>query len=544
MKRLLVLIVLFVLAIGSLGADRQRTPHSWSNTQQIRGRSFTPTLLSDLNPSPAPLTSAALASLLPKMSGRPANALAKELGYTMLRGKKIEGLTSPITGMDNIESADGYYWENEPSMAVNPQNPSIVVVFSHYYNATSGGSCQAIVSYDGGVSFDWMHDYVYPPVPSGGDCFDPVVRFSPDGFYAYYIYMDVDSFGDTEIVLQRADGYNPTNLIGAPVTVFDHPSYFIDKPWVDVSYYDTANPGVVYVTATWFDGSSNSYITFNASADYGASWLYAPGNPLILAVGSSSINEVVSGSRPIGIRLSDGYLAVCWYWSGVDGWLSGTFFTECEAHNSYGGLFGSGSWSSFFYPGGVHKYELSYWLGPSIAYHRWWSGMYPSLAVDDQGMVYVAYAADPNTNQNDIEAGNVYLARFFIDTLAGSTLPPVLVGSGTTAQGYPTVAARFDFATGKFMVFVGYGDYLTGNAKYNIVYRKALRAPSGSGIFNLPFGGKVKVSDRPSSSDTSFIGDYIDSALTGRTYHIVWTDRSDVPIPYEDDDVLHDMFVP
>ncbi|MEJ5240309.1 MAG: hypothetical protein WHS87_03850 [Anaerolineales bacterium] len=544
MKRLLILMVLVFLTSGALGAGRLESTRPGFASQQIAGLSSTPALLSEINPSPASLTASALESLLPKLSGRPANILARQLGKKMLGGKKLEGSTSPITGMDNIESADGYDWENEPSMAVNPQNPSIVVVFTHYYNATSGGSCQAIVSYDGGVSFDWIHDYVYPPVPSGGGCSDPVVRFSPDGSYAYYLYMDVDASGHSKIVLQRASGYNPTSLIGTPVTVFEHPDYFVDKPWVDVSYYDLANPGVVYVTATWFDASGFSYITFNVSANYGTTWGYAPNNPVAVAwITSSSL--LVQGSRPIGVRLSgNGYLSICFYYSNADGIRNSTYSTPCVAHNSYGGVFGSGSWSPFFYPGGVHKYELSQWLGPSSTYHRWWGGMFPSLAVDEQGMVYVAYTADPNTNQGDIEAGNVYLARFFIDTLAGSTLPPVLVGSGTTAQGYPTVAARFDYATGKYMVFVGYGDYLTGNAKYNTVYRKALRAPSGSGIFNLPFGGKVKVSDRPSSSDIWFIGDYIDSALTGRTYHIVWTDRSDVPILDEDDDVLHDMFVP
>jgi hypothetical protein len=46
-------------------------------------------------------------------------------------------------------------------------------------------------------------------------------------------------------------------------------------------------------------------------------------------------------------------------------------------------------------------------------------------------------------------------------------------------------------------------------------------------------------------SDYSFIGDYIDSAVTSRRYHVVWTDRSDVWSIYDyDDDVVHDVVKP
>jgi hypothetical protein len=237
-------------------------------------------------------------------------------------------------------------------------------------------------------------------------------------------------------------------------------------------------------------------------------------------------------------------MMVCWYDSHTDGYITGSFYIDCVANDS----FGTGSWSPYFSPGGARKYELAQWLGPSGDYHRWRGAMYPSLAVDEEGMVYIAFTSDPTSNQNDVEAGNVFLTYRRLDanvTLAWKA--PIAVGTGSTAQGYATVTARYDPSTKKYFVFVAYSDYSSQNKGYYTVYRKGTRLPVPlSGVLpSTSFGSKIRASDRLSMSDDLFIGDYIDSALTARRYHIAWTDRADAYDQYDaDDDVLHDVFVP
>jgi hypothetical protein len=488
--------------------------------------------------------------LLPKLSGDASNLIASKYKPTELEGKKIDW---NVKATDHIVAANSNVYENEPSMAVNPTNEQIVVVFTHYYNDSGiDGACQAMISYDGGETFDY-NDYYFPPMPSGtGMCSDPVVRFSPDGAYVYYFYMDVYDPGTGEvsdIIMQRAWGFAPETAAGAGVKVLSSGGlHFLDKEWGDVHTFADPNTSgsaqVVYTTATKFYSNGDCGIVMNVSYDYGVTWFYANTNPWLLVL-EPGCSNVVQGSRPIGAY--NGFMTVCWYWSGFDGYLAGGYSIECQANDWYS----NGLWSSFYYPVKNKKFELASWLGPVADYYRWRGGMFPALAVDEYGALYVTTTYDPtftgtpgNVNTGmDTEAGNVLLNRRYLDyNVALNWSTPVTIGSGSTAQGYATVTAHYDPAIKKAMIMVAYLDHTAGNAGYYAVYRKALRAPNS---YSMTIGGKKKISDRWSVSDDLFIGDYFDSGMTSRRYHVAWTDRADAYGQLDgDDDVLHDYFTP
>lgn len=543
------LLIVSMLALSAMGAGRYQPAEGGKSPSDARSFGIPePVLESELNIPSAPMTQGVIRSFLPKMSGGSAYIIAGG-GKTPDNRKTVNGSSS---GLDNPVSVDAKFQENQPSMAVNPTNEQIVVVFNHYFDNDTGTlSCLATSSFDGGDTFSYT-DYVILPVLNAGDeCSNPVVRFSPDGEFAYYFFVNLyGSTGGTtsDIVLQKASGTNPTALIGAPIVVFEGGTDLMDKEWGDVHTYDQYKTGgiyagTLYVSATKLYSSGDCAIVFNVSYDYGATWTYAVDNPLALDYRADCFPVVVQGSRPIGGN--DGFMMVCWYDSHTDGYGTGSFYIDCRANDNYGG---DGNWFASFSPGGLRKYELALQLGPNGTYHSWRGAMYPALAVDEEGMAYIAFTSDPTANQSDAEAGSVYLTyRRLNSTVATAWKTPIAVGGGANAQGYATVAARYDPSTNKYMVFVAYGDYVSSNKSYNTVYRKGTRSPVPvSGVLPaVVFGPKVKVNDRISMSDSDFIGEYIDSALTARRYHIAWTDRADAYAPSgADDDVLHDVFVP
>ncbi len=529
-SRLLSILVLLTTLFGfgranTQGLAKSETP-IW--TARVQGNTGTPPLRV---PSGEPMTPEMLIQLLPKLSGGVAELLATQLGVTQLAGKDLSNLRP--SGLDNPVDTDDLVIQNDPSIAVNPVNDSIVAIAYQY-----DSDCIVSVSYDGGNTFNY-NDYAFLPLQSGDACGHPVVRFSPNGVWAYYVYLDIDtSTATSNVVMTTAPGFYPLS-IGSPTVVISGSGSFLDAPWVDVAYYDQTgmSNGAVYVTATEYTGSGGCNILFNASTDYGATWDYGSFGSILAA--ELDCDPTITGARPIG-NPSTGYVTVCWYDSESDGSLTGKFDIDCWTDNNFG------SSSSFsFTPVNDRKYELPDFLGPLSSYHVWWYGMWPSLAVDNTGLLYIAFAADPNSNPYDVESGNVYVARGFPYTSTAWS-NPITVGSGGQAQGFPTVTARCDTRTNKCYSYVAYFDHLNKNKLYHVVYRKGTRPFSASSVGSLGFGPKIRITDGPSWSDDFFIGTHIDSSvISGRRYHVTWTDRADVSGTYDlDDDVMHDMFVP
>jgi len=111
------------------------------------------------------------------------------------------------------------------------------------------------------------------------------------------------------------------------------------------------------------------------------------------------------------------------------------------------------------------------------------------------------------------------------------------------------VAAQCDYQKNKCFAYVAFADHKKGpngaNELYRVVYRKIVRPFNPLRVGRMRKLRIVRISDRFSFSDYSFIGDYFDSFLHARRYGVIWTDRADaMGVMDSDDDVLMDVFVP
>jgi len=453
---------------------------------------------------------------------------------------------------------DAYGWQgfqNEPSIAASPLDQKLVVAAAHNTLNYSGVSnaCSIYLSFDGGETYFYADDTPLFTTATVADqsCSDPVVRFSPDGLAFTISYMDIDNFnGIDNIRLDIWDGLFFFSY-GAS-TPFPYVGAFLDKNWHDVHTFDAADGtadggGYVYATTTVFIGTGCG-ILLNRSSDYGFGWDYSPG-ALIDFVDPCANPVLLQGSRPIGGPGEQ--VLVCYFDSGPDGWSPGDpptvpsdrFGIACQSSGDR-----MTTISGLFYASLNIPYELPFYLGPNQSYHRWWGGMFPSVAIDHLGKAHVAFAADPNTNKLDPESGNVYTIR----NLQGAVSPPyttlwtarAAIGSGSMAQGWATIVAQRVVSSNKPIIYVAYADHYKSaalgagkqNLIYDVRYRKSI---IGGGTFQAP----VTVTDQSSLSDFLFIGDYFDSSTTSRRYHVIWTDRADKfsILDYEDD-IYADFF--
>jgi hypothetical protein len=167
--------------------------------------------------------------------------------------------------------------------------------------------------------------------------------------------------------------------------------------------------------------------------------------------------------------------------------------------------------------------------------------MFPSIAIDHRGNAHLTFAMDPNANKLDAESGNVMYVR----SLGGAlnppytvwTKPPLTIGSGARAQGFPNVVAQRSNLTTNAYVYVSYYDHYRSastapNRIYDVRYRRSV---NGGAAFAAP----KLVTDVPSFSDFEYIGDYFDTAATMRRFHLAWTDRGD---KWSIDDLEDDVF--
>ncbi len=491
--------------------------------------------------------------ILPRIGSRHAfQTIARQLGVTQWRGKPLDppsrkAETKRVTLDQPVDSFDGS--QNEPSIAVNPTDDSIVVVFAHNEANFSGfvNACSIYLSFDGGVSFFYADD---APLLNPTDiCSDPVVRYAPDGSVVYFNYLSITDTGLTDIMVTVGDGADPTLFVSGPTNVLPGGADLVDKNWLGVHTFDSADgtpdgAGYVYITGTVFFAGGTCGLLINRSSDNGVTWDFGSG----LALGGPSSNcdtSFLHGSRVEGGPGQQ--VLACYYNSEADGFapavlppvLSNRFDITCVSS--------ANRWATFSAPitaANNVPYELNYYLGPNEAYHRWFGGMFPAIAIDHLGAAHVVFAVDPTASKVDAESGNVQYVR----SLASAANPPygtwtgrVTLGSGARAQGYPTVVARRSNLTAKSYIHIAYYDhYRSTSAAPNRIYDVRFRRSINGGA---TFAGPLTVTDVPSLSDFDFIGDYFDSAATLRRYHLVWTDRGDKTDIFDlEDDIFADRY--
>lgn len=477
-----------------------------------------------------------LLRILPKLSGHVMLRLAERIGVTDIQGKAIlrpeRGQDRPPDAptADNVVSGGSSPYENEPSIALNPTDPNIVVAGMHYHPADD--RCALFRSVDGGAS--WSGPTFMPLVISTDFCSDPVVRWSPNGATAYFAYMSIRGDQSTaDIVVSRSTDGGATwtgPVVAIPGTAPDFP----DKPWLGVHTFDSTQPGRVYVTTTNFRGTGDCDIVFTSSNDSATTFALST----TLATSSLCDPVVLQGSNVVGG--TGGEVLVCWYNSRSDGWLVGAFDIRCRRSGNNGG-----SWGGEVTAINGITFELPYWMCPNLSYYRLWGAMFPQVRIAPNGSAHIVVTRDPTSGSSNGECGNVVYARSDASPYSSWTAPVTIsTGSNTdkTAQNYATLTIEVRSGSPAYALHALWVDQRLSprqrpNRRYD-VYRSISTNGGGS------WSSNVRVTSASSLTDYTFIGDYIDGTSTVSTTSIrtnfAWTDRRDkTSIFDQEDDVWH-----
>ncbi len=505
-----------------------------------------------------------------KFSTTPMLVFVREYGITSIQGKKVDpekvltpdgqGGGSPQAFVDRPVDADPAYWNNEPSISAKPNSTSVVVSVSHKYPYSTWPyiRCAAYRSYDNGVS--WSNPVFLPIKSDNYYCSDPVVRWAPDSSRVYASYMSYGGTGPSRIVVTYST--NNGASWSSPTTAMTAASGdLVDKPWMDVhSFWNNGyTKNKVYVSATYF-GASNEYIVFTRSLNYAASF------EGLQTLATSDYDPVIQGSRPIGGKSyssTSGDVLVCWYDSGTDGWLVGTFDEKCRTSTSYGA---SSTWGPTVTASSKKAYEVPYYLASGSGagtYHRWWGTMFPSILITPDGangVAHMVFASDPTADGTDYDSGDIWytsaprvsggytnwaVARSRVDDGWYSAGYPTITAKKTT-QGTVLKAAWEDHRQSPYYTpnnedcGNGYGEGYGWNCYYDIY--ESVTEPGGMDWNANP---NRRLTDISSISDKNFIGDYIDATTNRITSSlnalVIWTDRRDLDsVWYDDDDIYSD----
>lgn len=490
-----------------------------------------------------------------KMSGAPMFLLAEKHGIKTVKGKSIaqmaKSVPAPRAIQDRPVGVDPDKHENEPSIAVKPNNPNVVVVASHSFPNTPE-NCAVFRSTDKGET--WSDRISLPLRFSTDFCSDPVIRYVPNSSAVFVAYMSIRDDGSTaDIMVSKST--NDGSTWGTPkIAIEGNDTTFPDKPWLDVHTFATltAASARLYVTATAFDSGGNDRIVLARSINSGTSFLA----PQTLA-STTSAGPVIQGSRPIGGKFSSsssGTVLACWYNSNDDGWLNGSFSIRCKSSADNGVSFGPETIAAN--SANIGKFELPFFLGPDSFYHRWWAGMFPSMIISKDNTAHLVFTADPVEGSDDSEDGDIYYIRSLAPPYSSWSVPNKISDDTTNkAQGYPTITSKR--IVGGSVLVANWEDHRNSPASgpipgiecggdgtdgRNCIY-DTFSAITNPAFLTHP---NQRVTDASSVSDFIFLGDYIDSSTSrttsDRTAHVVWTDRSDkASIMDFEDDVLSDM---
>jgi hypothetical protein len=186
---------------------------------------------------------------------------------------------------ENVAVSDTPEPNNEPSIAVDPEDPEHIVAAGNDYGTPNGDAWVGYhVSWDGGETWsrDLIPGYLLGPISplTGYDgAGDPVVMFGPEGnvYIAGICFKRANNPAGFGIELGRADGIFVAkstdggvtfNQITMVATALQTLITFHDKEWMAVDM----NNGNVYVMWAAFTGLVMANILFSRSTDGGDSF--------------------------------------------------------------------------------------------------------------------------------------------------------------------------------------------------------------------------------------------------------------------------------
>jgi len=410
--------------------------------------------------------------------------------------------------------------QSEPSICANPLNPNQLVAIFHNIIVDGTGTpippfygISAMRSLDGGVTWDGPF---YLPIPNGYDViYDPVTRWSSDGrVYASYIGLNATT-SDTALMIAYSDDSGAT-WSDLPIIANQETGDvgFLDKDWFDVS------GNALAVSCTNFLNTGAVQIEVVISTDRGTSWT----SPIILA-GPSTTNTLHGTHVEWGD--SPGEIYVAWY-DDKGTWLSGDFAIWIRRSTDYGG-----TWEAPVLAATVPN-ELPYvfyakpgtYLPGDI---RAWPSMFPHVAVDQEGNVYIVSTTNPDLQgagwPND--QGDIVFIR---STDQGATWEPIKIFSIDNDQFFPAIGVQSDGT-----VHITFGDRqydtTTPNDDYDISYisstDRGVTFTSPQLITDASSDPVVNTYFAPGASVAVlvFAGDYFDVAVTDNAVHPIWGDR-------------------
>lgn len=194
------------------------------------------------------------------------------LVYLLLLWIQTAGQAQPA----NINVSNSIFFEGEPFMAVNPQNPQNIVIA--WMGLTFVGGIKITIkskaSFDGGQT--WGSYHLQPHFSTTWGSADVSMAFRKDGelYLSYIDYRENPDSGGVYITRSLNGGIDWT----APVEVWniqqDDPAKRpLDRPWLVVDNSNTDHFGTLYMTtkpAPWVPAPNRPYL--KVSIDDGDTW--------------------------------------------------------------------------------------------------------------------------------------------------------------------------------------------------------------------------------------------------------------------------------
>jgi hypothetical protein len=440
--------------------------------------------------------------------------------------------------------------QNEPTIAVNPHNPQVVVagandycaqivngeVWTGYYRSINGGSNwqdSLVPGYPADTSAAGLASPVHGTCGAAGD---PSQAFDRDGrlFYAFICFNRSKPVnGGVFVARYTNDGaaYDRTVLVkrGTPSGQFSA-GLFQDK--INLTVDQTTGPfgGNAYVAWSQYDGfASNNAVLFSRSTDHGLTFS-KPVRVTPVALGTGSFADLAVG--PDGAV----YLAFLTYPSSsnpsTDVWLSkstdGGASFGTAAHVATIDLFDS---SQFSGNGATDCGDGPFACPTGLTFSRFTTA--PAVAADATG-VHVVWNAKLANGQSKVFVRNS--ANGTAWPTPAATLDSVAVGHQWTpdiasAGGVITVVFYDSRADPAYAPSLPPGNTASGQNSGDVIHTWVAKSTSGGTTWSetqVSTAGSNFGWETHGARRDGFWGDYIYVSAVGASVMVAWTDSRDL----------------
>jgi len=440
--------------------------------------------------------------------------------------------------------------QNEPTLAVDPSNPMVVVagsndycaqivngdVWTGYYRSTDGGSTWAnslVPGYPADESAAGLASPTHGKCAAAGD---PTQAFDREGrlFYAFICFNrsgPVNGAVYAARYVNHGATYDRTVLIkrGTPSGLF-LTGLFQDKINLTVDQTTGAHSGNVYVAWSQYDGfAPNNHVLFSRSTDHGLSFS-RPVRITPVSHGTASFTDLAVG--PDGAV----YLTFITYPSSsrptFDVWLS----KSTDGGVSFGAPSHIASIEAFesnqFSGSGAYECGDGPFACPSgFTYSRFFSSS--AVAADSTG-VHVVYTAETAAGQAKI------FVRNSPDGVTWPSAPATLDTVPVGHQWFPDIASADGVLTAVFYDSRSdpayspdrpFGNTADGKNSGNVVHTFVARSMDGGVSWTetqVSTAGSNFGWETHGSRRFGFWGDYIYVSAVPGAVNIVWTDSRDL----------------